>query len=193
MERKLQNGVIIKEENVDSVIVVKRKPATIKTNGSQLRAKERIHRMTKQTSRNPAPQNLIVNHVKTLLVIKVGCNYFIFLKKSTPIITTIILLDESKETLTKSRDGDKLSASRRGDLKRSWAEDELEVIIPQDSESSSQHEEVEEDDVGLLQVTPGEDYFSRVPDEVILNVYRLVLRNARFTLHSSLPYLLYIT
>jgi len=84
---------------------------------------------------------------------------------------------EMKEKLTKSRGKEKLGASRSGDklrrsdLKRSWAEDELEEIIVAESASHSDDSdppEIEGDGTG-------EDHFGAVPDEVILNVYRYAL------------------
>lgn len=77
----------------------------------------------------------------------------------------------SSESESKSAEKPKptknLGRSGRDNLKKSWKEDDLEIIVPDSEEGSADSS----DDGDAVAAGPAVDYFAWVPDEVILNVY----------------------
>jgi hypothetical protein len=77
--------------------------------------------------------------------------------------------DEASKSEEKPKPQRNLGRSGRDNLKKSWKEDDLEIIIPDSEEGST--DSSQDDGAGVVGASDGVDYFARVPDEVILNVY----------------------
>jgi hypothetical protein len=82
-----------------------------------------------------------------------------------------------RERLAKSR----LGKSGRNDLKKSWKEEDLEIIVPVDSESDSGSDTEENE---IVSDPNGVNYIDELPDELILNIYEF--RTSRLSASRSL-------